>query len=34
MYMSSEGQAMFINYAPGGQTSNNDDFSIHAYQGR
>ncbi|KAK6105404.1 hypothetical protein QQG55_20115 [Brugia pahangi] len=32
MYMSSEGQAMFINYAPGGQSPNNDDFSIHAYQ--
>lgn len=33
MYMSSEGQAIFINYAPGGQTYYNDDFPVHAYQG-
>ncbi|EFO20026.1 hypothetical protein LOAG_08464 [Loa loa] len=32
MYMSSEGQALFINYAPRGQSYCDDDFRVHAYQ--
>ncbi|KAL3998106.1 hypothetical protein ACH3XW_13675 [Acanthocheilonema viteae] len=32
LYMSSEGQAMFINYAPSGQSHYSDDFPVHAYQ--
>ncbi|VDK71782.1 unnamed protein product [Litomosoides sigmodontis] len=32
LYISGEGQAMFINYAPSEQSHYNDHFSIHAYQ--
>uniref|UniRef100_A0A915PJ72 Uncharacterized protein n=1 Tax=Setaria digitata TaxID=48799 RepID=A0A915PJ72_9BILA len=32
MYMSSEGQAIFINYAPNGRSHYNDEFPVHTYQ--